>query len=253
MASRRQATPTKPASSVSLGFPQEGFRFLRDLKANNDREWFRERKNEYATFVEEPMKQIVLAASAECRAKGLPLFAKDKNPVMRVYRDIRFSKDKRPFKTHVSAELRRSFNVSSWGGVYLHISPDESFVAAGFWEPERSSLLAWREAIIKDPAAFERMHRTLAKHDLDFSSEYVLSTMPRGLAQYADQPIARWLRYKSFVVSRPLKSSEYTSPAFVRTIVDFALASRTLLEYGWRMEDTNPQAGGKIASADDLW
>ena len=230
MAVRRQPALETP------WFPQEGVRFLRALKQNNDREWFRERKDDYEKFVEEPMKQIILAVAVECRARSFPLFAKDKKPVMRVYRDIRFSKDKRPFKTHVSAELRRSFNETSWGGVYLHISPDESFVASGFWEPERSTLLAWREKIIQDSSGFDKMHRTLVKGGLDFSSEYVLSAMPRGFANYSDSPLAPWLKLTSFVVSRRLQPADYTGPSCVNEIVSFIIASRPLLEFGWRIE-----------------
>ena len=102
------------------GFPEEGFRFLRQLKKHNDRDWFRERKDDYAKLVEQPMKTIVFAAATGCRARGLPLYAKEKSPVMRVYRDIRFSKNKQPFKTHVAAELRRSFSLNPaferWAG-----------------------------------------------------------------------------------------------------------------------------------------
>jgi len=252
MGSRRQTTQPKSADSAVLAFPPEGIRFLRDLKKNNNRDWFRERKDEYVKIVEEPMKNIVLAVSAECNSHGLPLFPKDKSPVMRVYRDIRFSKDKRPYKTHVAAELRRGFNVDSWGGLYLHISPDQSFVASGFWEPERSTLLPWREALIKNPKEFEEMHRALVNEGLDFSSEYALSSMPRGFANYADQPFAKWLKLTSFILSQALKPADYTAPSFVQNVVAFALASRPLLEYGWKMEDANPQATRKPAAEHDF-
>jgi uncharacterized protein (TIGR02453 family) len=250
MPTRRRPAPAKSSSTESPYFPQEGIRFLRALKQNNDRDWFRERKDDYAKSVEEPMKRIILAVAAECRARGLTLFAKDKHPVMRVYRDIRFSKDKRPFKTHVGAELRRSFNETSWGGLYLHISPDDSFIASGFWEPERSTLLAWREKIIRDSAGFDKMHRALLKESLDFSSEYVLSAMPRGFANYAESPIARWLKLTSFVVSRRLHPAECTAPSCVDAIVRFALASRPLLEFGWQIEAAKAPAKTTAALED---
>ncbi len=137
------------------GFPEEGLRFLRQLKLHNDRDWFRERKSSYVQHVEEPMKALVLAAAEGCRAKGVPLHAKEKNPVMRVYRDIRFSKNKLPYKTHVAAELKSSFGDSDCM-LYIHISPEESLLAAGVWQPERPLLNAWREAIVKEPRLFEK-------------------------------------------------------------------------------------------------
>ena len=76
---------------VFSGFPPEAFRFLAQLKRNNDREWFRERKQQYQEYVHRPMEALVHAVSEKCRAKRIPLYAKEKNPVMRVYRDIRFS------------------------------------------------------------------------------------------------------------------------------------------------------------------
>ncbi len=88
------------------GFSPEGMRFLKNLKKNNDREWFRERKEIYEELVHRPMELLVTEAAAACRKRGLMVAAKEKQPVMRVYRDIRFSPDKRPLKTHVSAGLK---------------------------------------------------------------------------------------------------------------------------------------------------
>ncbi len=219
------------------GFPEEGLRFLRQLKRNNDREWFRKRKAEYGQHVEEPMKTLVLAVAGGCRACGLPLYAKEKTPVMRVYRDIRFSRDKRPFKTHVAAELRRSFSDSSCV-LYIHLSPDESLVAAGVWQPERSLLHAWREAIAGQPERFAKMRAALARRDLDLSLEHALSGMPRGFQQYALTPAAEYLKLMSFVVSRSLQLSDCTKPELLKVIVDFARAAKPLFEFAWQLENT---------------
>ncbi|MBV9297143.1 MAG: DUF2461 domain-containing protein, partial [Acidobacteriaceae bacterium] len=192
---------------------------------------------EYEQNVEQPMRALVLAVAAECRARGLPLHAKEKNPVMRVYRDIRFSKDKTPFKTHVAAELRRSFSNSSCM-VYIHISPAESFVAAGIWQPDRPLLQAWREAIAKDPASFEKMHKELARGGLEVGKGHSLSSMPRGFQNYADTSFSEWLKLTSFIVHRKLQPSDCTTPDLANTIVVFALAAKPMLEFGWRVEQT---------------
>jgi uncharacterized protein (TIGR02453 family) len=214
------------------GFPEEALRFLRQLKLHNDRDWFRERKDSYIKHVEEPMKALVLAAAEGCRAKGVPLHAKEKNPVMRVYRDIRFSKNKLPYKTHVAAELKSSFGDSDCM-LYIHISPEESLLAAGVWQPERPLLNAWREAIVKEPRVFDRFAQRL-----ELKTEYSLSTMPRGFQNYARESFGPWLKLTSFVVSKTVAKSEITSPDLVQSVVDFAVGVKPLLEFGWHVEQT---------------
>ena len=235
------AARPRPTSSATerefTGFPEQGFRFLRQLKRNNDRDWFRERKSDYERYVQQPMEALVLAAARECRRRGVPLHAKDKNPVMRVYRDIRFSKNKQPFKTHVAAELRRSFSDSSCM-LYIHLSPDESLVAAGVWQPERPLLHAWRTAIAEQPARFEKVCAALAKNDIPLSREHSLSTMPRGFQNYACEPSAGWLKLTSFVAISRLDRAQCTTPELLKTIVDFAAAVKPLLDFGWDVEDT---------------
>jgi len=230
----RQRDPSGQPPSFN-GFSPEGMRLLRQIKKNNDREWFRERKSEYEALVEQPMAALVLAVSNKCRAAGLQLFPKERNPVMRIYRDIRFSKDKRPLKTHVSADLRRSFSDPNSGGLYIHISPEESLVAAGFWQPERPMLLAWREALVKNAAAVQKLQSSLLKEGLSFSTEGSLSNMPRGFQNYSREPFAPLLKLTSFIVHRPIEPSEYSSPSLVDVVVRFALGAKPFLQYGWQI------------------
>ena len=215
------------------GFPDEGIRFLRELKKHNDRDWFRQRKHLYQEHVEQPMALLVIETVSICRKSGLKLVANDKNPVMRVYRDIRFSADKRPYKTHVGAALH---GVKGKGGLYLHISPEESFVAAGFWMPERPFLQAWRTAMVADPKAFLRLVKSLAKHDLTLSDEGSLTRLPRGFDSHAQNEIAEFLKLTSYVVERKLQPGDYRSPALIKVITSFALATKPLLEFGWALD-----------------
>lgn len=243
MAARPKRTTPRAGVKTFNGFPEQGFRFLRQLKLNNDREWFREHKADYDQFVQQPMEALVVSVSRECVRRGLPLHAKEKNPVMRVYRDIRFSKNKQPFKTHVSAELRRSFAGSNCL-LYIHLSPEESFIAAGVWQPERPLLHAWRQAMVKHPERFEKMLFALAKKRLELGKEGTLSTMPRGFQTYAQEPVGPWLKLTSFVVSRRLERSQATNPDLLKTVVEFALSAKPLFEFGWRVEEnyTSPVA-----------
>jgi uncharacterized protein (TIGR02453 family) len=212
------------------GFPEEGIRFLRELKKHNDRDWFRERKHLYQEHVEQPMAMLVTETASICRQSGLRLVANEKNPVMRVYRDIRFSADKRPYKTHVGAALH---GVKGKGGLYLHIAPEEAFVAAGFWMPERPFLQAWRAAMVGDPKAFLHLVKSLARHDLALSEEDRLNRLPRGFDNQAQTEIAEFLKLTSYVVERKLQPEEYRSPELVKVVTKFALATKPLLEFGW--------------------
>ncbi|MDQ2711547.1 MAG: DUF2461 domain-containing protein [Acidobacteriota bacterium] len=231
----------KGAGTAAVGsFPEEGFRFLAQLKKHNDREWFNPRKSEYKRLVDQPMSELVHAVSEECRRCGLPLHAKDKAPVMRVYRDVRFSNDKSPYKTHVAAELRRSFSDSNVV-LYLHFSPAESLLGAGVWQPERSLLQAWREAIASNLDRFAAMVAGWEAGSLALTEEYSLASMPRGFQAHSGKPFARWLKLTSFLAIRRLTRHECTSPQLLETIVDFADAAKPLFEFGWELERTSAQ------------
>ncbi|MFL6414155.1 MAG: DUF2461 domain-containing protein [Bryobacteraceae bacterium] len=222
------------------GLPEAGFRLLQQLKKNNDREWFRDRKSAYKETVEEPMEALVTAVSRKCRSHGLPLFPKEKNPVMRIYRDIRFSSDKTPFKTHVAAELRRSFGGSQ-PMLYLHFAPERSFAAAGVWQPDRTLLQAWRAAMVSKPDEIEDLAAALKRKRLEIEGEYSLSSMPRGFQNFTGTPTARYLKLTSFVVSRHIEREDCHTTRLVDKIVKFALEAKPLLDYGWNIEQTLPK------------
>jgi uncharacterized protein (TIGR02453 family) len=228
----KEALNPSESAPVFQGFPEEGIRFLRALKKHNDREWFRTRKHLYQEHVEQPMATLIAETSSICRQHGLKVVANDKNPVMRVYRDIRFSADKRPLKTHVGATMH---GVKGKGGIYIHISPDEAFIAAGFWMPERPFLQAWRNAMLADPKLFLRLVKSLAKNDLEFSGEARLTRLPRGFDNHAKSEIAEFLKLTSYEVWQKLQPGDYQSPRLVTVVTNFALATRPLLEFGWRL------------------
>lgn len=217
------------------GFQEHAFRFLRQLKQHNDRDWFRERKDEYATCLEQPMTQLTLSVAKNCRARGLDLYAKEKNPIFRIYRDIRFSKDKSPFKTHLGAELRRSFTGSECL-LYMHVSPQECFAAAGIWQAGKHLLQAWRQSMIDAPERFEKMQQGLRRGKLALNQRHALSSMPRGFQNYAGEPIGPWLKLTSYIVQRDFDRKDCLSPKLVENIVDFALAAKPVFEFAWEIE-----------------
>jgi len=211
-------------------------RFLRNLKKNNDRDWFRERKDLYEQSVRHPMELLVSEAAVRCRQNGLPLHTKDRSPVMRVYRDIRFSDDKRPFKSHVGASLRNT--KTQFGELYIHISPEEAFLAAGFWMPERPFLQLWRQSMTENPQRFLKVEKSLQKAGLTLSHENRLTRLPRGFDAYAESGVAEHLRLTSYVTTQALRPQDCTSPKLLETVCAFALGAKPLLEYGWSLNYT---------------
>lgn len=217
------------------GIPQAGLDFLRALKKHNDREWFRARKEVFEENVKRPMELLVAEVAAHCRKRGFAIFVKDKNPLTRIYRDIRFTSDKRPFNTHLGAGLRSSPAGGGPGEIYIHISFEKPFLAAGFWMPDRPFLQLWRDSIVKNPAGMTRMAKALANGGLKLSEEYRLTRLPRGFDQYSGSEIADFLRLTSYVTARDLTPAECCSPELVDRAVDFSLAAKPLVEYGWKL------------------
>ena len=122
-------------------FTQDTLAFLRALKRNNDREWFRERKAEYERVVRQPMVEFI-----ERMALDLPHFAPDlvaspKVSLYRVYRDTRFSRDKSPLKTHIAAIFpHRELSKHGGAGLYFHVAPDQVFIGGGSYMPDPRQL-----------------------------------------------------------------------------------------------------------------
>lgn len=218
-----------------LGFTQAGLAFLSDLKQNNQREWFREHKQIYEAELREPMEALVHQSAAGCRRAGVPLFAKEKNPLTRIYRDIRFTPDKTPFHTHVGATLRGLRATAGIGELYLHISPDEKFVAAGFWLPERPFLQLWRERMVSKPDQFKSVLLKLKKRNLNWLHHHSLKKLPRGFESHAGAELADYLKLQVYVVRMVLADEEVLSSGLVDTIVQFAMAAKPLLEFGWSL------------------
>ncbi|MFI5255411.1 MAG: DUF2461 domain-containing protein, partial [Candidatus Limnocylindrales bacterium] len=143
------------------GFRPEAIQFLADLAANNERAWFQPRKADYERLLKEPLVALVAALAERFAASGLPLRADPARSPFRIYRDIRFSKDKSPYKTNIGADFPWTGGLgggeSRHGmGGYFHIAPGEIFVGGGMWHPEPERLTAWRRAVVSDPKAVHR-------------------------------------------------------------------------------------------------
>jgi len=157
-----------------------------------------------------------------------------KRSMFRIYRDIRFSPDKSPYKTHASCWLfhrdgsravgRAAGGEAAGAGFYFQIAPGDSFVGGGMWMPPRDALLKLREAIAHDPKRFNQIvtDRRLVRQFGGLSEEAVLRRVPRGFAP--DHAAARWLKFQSFVVGRALGDAQAVSARLpARLEADFRL------------------------------
>ena len=141
-------------------FTPELFEFLLELRTNNNREWFQANKGRYERHVKEPLLQFIQDFEpslhsvstrfiADARANGGSMF--------RIYRDVRFSKDKSPYKTQAAVQFRHEAGKSAHApGFYLHLDPTEIFVGVGIWRPDSASLAKIRNAIVANPGKWER-------------------------------------------------------------------------------------------------
>jgi uncharacterized protein (TIGR02453 family) len=170
---------------------------------------------------------------AALQQNGMPLVADPRRGIFRIYRDVRFSRDKRLYKTHAGAVLTRSGRRHEPGVLYLHVAPDESMAAAGFWHPEPDVLGRFRRAIFSDPEAFLTLAARLEKAGHPVASDARLSRLPRGFEAAKSRPEADYLGWKSFTAHVPLSDSEMQSSDLVDRIVGFAQSVMPLLEWGW--------------------
>lgn len=227
-----------PETGGFRGFGSQALPFLTALRENNDRAWFTENKSIYQDECDAPLRELVREAGALLEAKGVPLAPQAKSPVFRIYRDVRFSKDKSPYKTNVGASLHREGDKSRPGLLYIHVEPGGSFVAAGFYLPEPPMLKALRSAIADDPAGFDKALKALASKGLAFGDGDPLARMPKGYEDFANSPHAALLRNRSFITARPLKDDDLERRDLPEVVARFAVDALPLLEFFWsRVEE----------------
>jgi uncharacterized protein (TIGR02453 family) len=225
------------ATTGFAGFRPAAFAFFRELQDNNDPAWFKPRKALYEAEVLAPFRELIAAVGETLVGAGLPLSGDPRRGIFRIYRDVRFSPDKRLYKTHAGAVLTRSGGRREPGVLYIHVAPSESMVAAGFWHPEPALLARLRRAVLGEPDDFLAIVDRLAAAGCPLSSDDKLSRPPRGFEAAKGTPVAEHVGWKSFTAHRMLSDGEMQSSALVDRIVDFAHTVLPLLEWGWAAAD----------------
>jgi uncharacterized protein (TIGR02453 family) len=175
-------TPARSSAAAAPVFGESGLRFLRSLRRNNRRDWFDPRKPEFERELKLPMLALIEKVNSAMEDFAPAHIRPPQKCMMRIYRDIRFSSDKRPYKNNVAAWWSRDgLEKTSGGGYYVHISPDEVHIAAGVYMPEREQLLAIRQYLL---IHHEEVRKLLTdrklKRAMDSFSGLPLTRAPKG-------------------------------------------------------------------------
>jgi uncharacterized protein (TIGR02453 family) len=205
---------------MATHFSNEAIKFLRGLKRNNDRIWFDERKAIYERELKTPMLALIGEIN-EAMLDFAPMHVRPPQKIMmRIYRDIRFSKNKQPYKTHVSAWwVREGLEKTSGGGFYFHMSPEEVFVAAGVYMPEREQLLAIRRHLAEHHQEFRALMK--AKKLRSLMAEFdgaSLTRAPKGFPE--DHPAIDLLKNRQWGVSAKLPGETATKASLGKEVVE---------------------------------
>ena len=186
-------------------FTRETLRFLAELEKNNERAWFEANKPRYEEHVKTPSMRLIADVGGKLGMDG---------KLMRVHRDVRFSKDKSPYKTNVGIGFhpRGVPKGPLVAGLYLHVHPKESFIAAGVWQPEPAILSRIRDAIVERPGDWTKARQVGLDED-----EGALKKAPKGFDP--EHKHVEDLRRKSFTASAPLTPKQVASDELPKLLV----------------------------------
>ena len=195
-------------------FTKKTLAFLRALKRNNDREWFRARKDDYEAHVRGPMIELLGRLDADFRTFAPELISEPRVCLYRIYRDTRFSNDKTPLKTHIAAHFpSRGLPKGEGAGLYLEIAPQWVWVGGGLYMPSADDLRMIREHIAETHPKLRRTVRTPAfrKAVGELGGEQ-LTRVPRGYPK--EHPAEHYLRFKQFLAGKEYPAEFALSPRF---------------------------------------
>ena len=210
---------------MSETIPREVFSFFKRLSKNNNRDWFNENKPEFKEL-EKEVKQFYNQLYERLNVHD----EVDKLKIFRIYRDVRFSKDKTPYKTHFGGSFHRK-KPELRGGYYLHIQPNnESFIATGFWEPHKDDLFRIRKEFEMDASEMRAI-----MNNKKFNSVWgnlvgdELKTAPKGFDKEHEN--IDLIRKKMYIFTRKFTDKEVSSQEFLDTVDESFKAIRPFFDY----------------------
>lgn len=208
------------------------FRFLEELKANNDRIWFKSNQARFEQTVREPLLAFIAAFEeplANISSSMLAIAKKSGGSMFRIHRDTRFSKDKSPYKTWAAVQFRHEAGRDAHAPCYyLHLAPGDVFVGAGIWHPDRAALDAIRVLIDEKPAKWVKARDAVLLAGWDLEGD-ALKRIPRGYA--AEHPLADDLRRKDFIAVRRLSEQDVVQSGFLQRYTDLCREPIELMKF----------------------
>jgi uncharacterized protein (TIGR02453 family) len=195
-------------------FSRKTLAFLRALKRNNDREWFRSRKPDYEQHVRGPMVALLARLAVDLRRFAPELISEPRVSLYRIYRDTRFSANKTPLKTNVAAHFpAKGLPRNEGAGLYLEVTPTWVWIGGGLYMPSGAELRAIRAHIAENHRALHRVATGASfRRAVGILEGERLATMPRGFVK--DHPAAEYLRLKQFLAGREFDAEFAVSPRF---------------------------------------
>ena len=214
-----------------LGMPKDALVFLRGLKRNNTREWFEKNKERFEQTVKDPFLSLLHEVGEQLHSFHASIVVDPKKNAYRIYRDIRFSKDKTPYKTWIAASFTfKGGDRKTSPGFYLHIGADELIIGGGLWDPIPEKLKRLRASIDANPKEMKSILGS-AKFKQTFTAleGESLKSVPKGFEK--DHPAAELLKRKQFLCSITLQPEASLKKQFVKTAVDTFKAMTPFVKY----------------------
>lgn len=216
------------------GFPEDTLEFLSDLANNNNKMWFDENKIRYTESVVTPMLDLITTMAPRLEMISNCFIAdprRNGGSMFRIYRDARFSKNKKPYKENAGCQFRHEAGKDAHApGFYIHIEPNNVFIGGGVWQPPTSVLNAVRQRIVEKP---EEWRTALSgKPFLDLFGDLTgdsLKRPPRGFDQ--NHPYINDLKRKSFMAVHPIESELINTPHFINIVEDHFSALSPLMKF----------------------
>ncbi len=196
-------------------------KFLKELAKNNHKEWFEANRKRYETARQDYISFVDSVIKGFCKKDADFETLEAKKCLFRINRDVRFSKDKSPYKTNFGASFERGGRISPFAAYYLHIEPGKSFIAGGVWQPDADRTKKIRQEVDYNWSEFKKIitNRKFVSlfGDLEKTKETSLSREPKGYEK--DNPAIDYIKLKSWVVSTPLTDAEITSKDMLKKVL----------------------------------
>ena len=203
-------------------FTQDTLRFLEEIAANNNREWFAQHKQTYEIAVRAPALDFITDMADELALISPHFLAVPKKvggSLMRVHRDTRFGKDKRPYKTNIGIQFRHEMGKNVHApGYYLHVEPGECFVGVGIWRPDASALGKIRDAILENSNGWLNASREKNFKEVFALTGESLVNAPRGYPK--EHPLIKDLKRKDFIALSEMSEKCITSKNLKSLVLD---------------------------------